>query len=224
MKIGRLFLMILGFTVSQSAIAQWVSPDAPQQTNTEKQQPEKTEKTQTDSEDADDTYRYQAYLPEEVVPVVNGEVTWQKTFDTSRSDEENYQHMLDYLKRIIKEEPQTELARVALINPTEHSIVCNMNEWLVFNSTFISLDRTRLIYTLMITCQDGKVNAKAFRIHYVYEEQRTTRRFKAEEWITNEFAVNKKGTKLLPFSGKFRRKTVDRMNELMENIQLAIIN
>ena len=49
-------------------------------------------------------------------------------------------------------------------------------------------------------------------------------KYKAEEWITNKYAVNKKGTKLLPISGKFRRKTVDRMNELMGNIHIALIN
>lgn len=223
MKLGKLFLISLGFAACQNAGAQWVSPDAP--TNTQQQQTTaKTEKEKKTEEEAEKPYQYQAYLPEEVVPVVDGVVTWEKTFDTERSEEENYQLMLQYLKKIVAEEPQTELARVALVNPSEHVIVCNMNEWLTFKRTFLSLDRTRLIYTLMVSCHDKKVTAKAYRIHYVYDEQRETMKYKAEEWITNKYAVNKKGTKLLPISGKFRRKTVDRMNELMGNIHIALIN
>ena len=221
-RLGRSFLLISALACCHAAMAQWVSPDAPQ--NATQQVTTQQQKEQKADDNVEKAYPYQAYLPEEVVPVVNGEVTWEQTFQTERTDEENYQLMLQYLKKIVAEEPQTELARVALVNPSEHVIVCNMNEWLTFKRTFLSLDRTRLIYTLMVSCHDKKVTAKAYRIHYVYDEQRETMKYKAEEWITNKYAVNKKGTKLLPISGKFRRKTVDRMNELMGNIHIALIN
>ena len=38
--------------------------------------------------------------------------------------------------------------------------------------------------------------------------------FTAEEWITDEEAFNRKGTKMLPATGKFRMKTIDLMDEL----------
>ena len=38
--------------------------------------------------------------------------------------------------------------------------------------------------------------------------------YKAEEWITDKLAVNKKGTRLYPRSGKFRRMTVDRVEAI----------
>ena len=38
--------------------------------------------------------------------------------------------------------------------------------------------------------------------------------YRAEEWITDKEAVNKKGTKLYPKSGKFRRLTVDRVEAI----------
>ena len=40
--------------------------------------------------------------------------------------------------------------------------------------------------------------------------------FKAEEWISDGEALNKAKTKLYPKSGKFRRKTVDRMEEIFD--------
>ena len=41
--------------------------------------------------------------------------------------------------------------------------------------------------------------------------------YKAEEWISDAEAINKKGTKLYPRSGKFRIKTIDRIEEIFED-------
>jgi len=38
--------------------------------------------------------------------------------------------------------------------------------------------------------------------------------YKAEEWITDQYGLNKKKTKLARVSGKFRRKTIDRVDYL----------
>ncbi len=46
--------------------------------------------------------------------------------------------------------------------------------------------------------------------------------YKAEEWITDKEAVNKKGTKLYPRSGKFRRKTIDRVENIFEGFMDAL--
>lgn len=56
-------------------------------------------------------------------------------------------------------------------------------------------------------------------IRYYYEEKRNPQRMKAEEWITDKEAVNKKNTKLLPITGKFRRKTIDRKDYLFNKIE-----
>ena len=45
--------------------------------------------------------------------------------------------------------------------------------------------------------------------------------YKAEEWITDKEAVNKKGTKLYPRSGKFRRLTIDRVEEIFQGFMDA---
>ena len=63
-----------------------------------------------------------------------------------------------------------------------------------------------------------------FRINYWYEEQRNGgSRFKAEEWITDENALNKKRTKLAKISGKFRVKTVDRVQDIFDHIGSGIL-
>lgn len=72
-------------------------------------------------------------------------------------------------------------------------------------------------------CENGKVNIAVTRLHYLYEEERTPLRYTAEEWISDSKALNKKQTKLLPISAKFRRKTVDRMEELFNQIDAALL-
>ena len=96
-------------------------------------------------------------------------------------------------------------------------------EWLVFTNKFLSLDRTRLYYKLKLTCYDKKFVANIYDIRYWYEEEREGGvKYSAEEWITDEWAVNKKGTKLAKKSGKFRRKTIDRVEEIFTNLETFI--
>ena len=59
-------------------------------------------------------------------------------------------------------------------------------------------------------CFDGKAEVSMNRISYDYEVGREKNHYTAEKWITDEYAVNKKHTKLYPISAKFRRKTIDR--------------
>ena len=89
-------------------------------------------------------------------------------------------------------------------------------------SNFLSLDRAHFYYTLQAVCQNGKVTVEMTHIRYLYDEYRKPQRLKAEEWITDKEALNKKKTKLLPISGKFRRKTVDRKDVLFNNLEALL--
>ena len=47
-----------------------------------------------------------------------------------------------------------------------------------------------------------------------YGEGRDPQAYRAEEWIDDDNALNKKKNKLSKMSGKFRRKTIDRKDYL----------
>ena len=94
-----------------------------------------------------------------------------------------------------------------------------MTEWLVFKSNSIMLDQTRMLYLLKVRCSDGKADIEMTNIRYVYDEARKAMRYTAEEWITDKEALNKKGTRLLPVSAKFRRKTIDRKDFLFNKFE-----
>lgn len=185
------------------------------ESNTQKPTTQKTKAASTKE------YVYARYCGN-VVPVVDGQVMWEKDFTTNLSAEENYNHMLEFLTAMTKEEIQFESSKISIVNKAEHKIICHFEEWLTFTNKFLSLDRTRMIYTLTCDCYDNKVNVKIFRISYWYEEERDGgNRYKAEEWITDENALNKKHTRLMKITGKFRRCTVDRMEEIFNNIIIS---
>ena len=85
-----------------------------------------------------------------------------------------------------------------------------------------TMDMDDFIKTVVAICdavKGKKVALTITQISYYYNEDMEGKNgvpYKAEEWITDKLAVNKKGTKLYPRSGKFRRKTVDRVEEIFQ--------
>jgi len=182
-----------------------------------------TEKKEDDKQDKDDN-KSNIYLAEDAVPLVDGKVQWVYELDIpGKSAKQIYGEMLQFLSKITKEENQLERSKVALVNEKDYKIAATMQEWLVFSSSFLSLDRTKLSYVIYANCSEGHLQVILDRISYVYGEGKDTAHYKAEEWITDKYSVNKKRTRLYPISGKFRRKTIDRKNEIFNEIKVALL-
>lgn len=165
------------------------------------------------------------YLDPNAVTLHDGKVEWTETISApGKSAEELYQSTYQYLQELTNGEDQLEGSQVALVNKEEHSIIANVREWLVFSTNFLSIDRCKFSYILIAKCENGKVTLTMSRLVYNYELQGKSLTYKAENWITNKEAVNKKGTKLQPISGKFRRKTIDRKNEIVKGLKYAIFS
>ena len=153
------------------------------------------------------------------VPVVDGQVVFSKHIEApSKTASQIYDIMLQYMERLTKTTNQLD-SKISTSDNQKHEIVGIYQEWLVFKNTALSLDRTRFFFALRARCNDGSVDVEMMRIRYLYEEERTPQRMTAEEWITDKESVNKKNTKLLPMSGKFRRKTIDRKDYLFNKFE-----
>lgn len=153
------------------------------------------------------------------VPLVDGKVVFTTTIEApGKTGPQIYAIIHQYLEKMTKEKNQMH-SLIALEDSTHWEVAGTFEEWLVFKSSALSLDRTRFYYVLAAKCHDGLAELSLSRIHYLYDEQRSPQRYRAEEWITDKEAVNKKNTRLLPLSGKFRRKTVDRKNFLFNKIE-----
>lgn len=153
------------------------------------------------------------------VPEVNGMVVFSKHIEApGKSAAQVYDIMLQYMERLTKATSQIQ-SQILTSDAAKHEIIGSYQEWLVFKKTALSLDRTRFYYALRAKCNDGSADIEMMRIRYLYEEERAPQRLSAEEWITDKEAVNKKNTKLLPISGKFRRKTIDRKDFLFNKFE-----
>ena len=180
---------------------------------------EKTAKVVTVKENKDEKYLRGA------VPIVNGDVCWTLDVDVpGKSAQDIYDKMYKTLTDLTKSEGQLEGSAVSLVNKQDHIIVASVREWLLFSSNFISLDRSKFYYTLVARCSDGHLNMTMDRISYKYEEERNKQVYKAEEWISDDNAVNKKNTKLYRGSAKFRRKTIDRKDQIFETVKNVLKN
>jgi len=156
------------------------------------------------------------------VPEVEGIVTFQKSFSvTDKSEQQIYDILRAYISNSIIgnaiQNQQPEYTRVISEEKESGTVVARIEEYMTFSKVFLNLDRTRFRYLLSATVKGQKVNLVITQISYYYNEDMDGRNgvtYKAEEWITDKLAVNKKGTKLYPRSGKFRRMTVDRVEEI----------
>ena len=165
------------------------------------------------------------YLAEGAVPEVDGKVCWQTVINApGKSAAQIYDILLTQLNTMVSEENQLfEKSKVAIQDQAAHQLGATFHEWLVFKNTALSLDRTVLNYQLVVNCSDGKADVQMTRVSYDYELERDPTHYAAEEWITDKYAVNKKRTKLLKLSAKFRRKTIDRKDYIFNKFT-ALLN
>ena len=153
------------------------------------------------------------------VPEVNGKVVFSTSINApGKTADEVFDIVKTYLVKMTGEKNQ-QAASLVVDNKEKHELGATFNEWLVFKSNSIMLDQTRMLYVLKVRCSDGKANIEMTNIRYVYDEARKAMRYTAEEWITDKEALNKKGTRLLPVSAKFRRKTIDRKDFLFNKFE-----
>ena len=163
------------------------------------------------------------YLQENAVPVVDGKVSWQVTIEApGKSAADIYDILYRQLTRMTQEPNQLGKSIVGIHDSTTCQLGASFNEWLVFKNAALSLDRTQFSYQLLCKCTDGKAEVEMTRIHYLYDTDRKGFKYAAEEWITDEYCVNKKHTRLLPISGKFRRKTIDRKDFIFNKFKTLL--
>lgn len=148
-------------------------------------------------------------------------------FDTEieapgKSAAQLYDLVFDYMSGLTQDK-ESKASRMALVNKDEHIIANAMDEWLVFSNSFIALDRTECKYNLIAKITDGKVSLSINHINYIYEEGRQTGfKLPAEEVIIDKVALTKKKNDLARIFGKFRKKTIDRKDQIFNEIAALV--
>lgn len=200
-------------TTETSEGAGWVVP-----TMTEEVEEKKVEKTAEGVVLKEDP----KYLAGAIQLNADGKVEFVlDTQANGKSADEIYNIVFQYMSKLIKNE-QNINSRIPLVNrnnKNEQIIACIMDEWFVFNQSFISLDRSETKYQLVATISDNHLHLSMTRIVFNYEEGRSTG-FKepAEKVITDKYALTKKKNDLAKIYGKFRRGTIDRKNQIFNDL------
>ena len=156
---------------------------------------------QTEKKTADDT-RYLVGA----VPEVDGRVVFETTIQApGKSASQIFTLLRDDMQKMTKEPNQIEQSRISFEDADKGEVVGTYQEWLVFKNT-------------------GEAKVKVSHIHYLYEEERDAMVYKAEEWITDRYGLNRKQNKLARVSGKFRRKTIDRIDYIFARFNKLLNN
>lgn len=159
------------------------------------------------------------------VPEVNGQVVFQQTFAVKgKNKQQIYDTMKAFATAMTKEEIQMKQTRFTYDDEATGTMLIRFEEWMEFKKKPLCWDRTRFNYVLKIECSDEKCHMEISKISYYYEEDMdgyNGKTYTAEEWISDDSALNKSKTKLLWGSAKFRRKTVDRVEQIFNNARNA---
>lgn len=153
------------------------------------------------------------------VPEVDGKVVFTKEFSIpGMSQDEIYNRLSNWMEARLKANENN--SRVVFSNKATGQIVGIGDEWIVFSSTALSLDRTKISYQLTANCQPEKCTLEIEKIRFNYREGKE--KYTAEEWITDKYALNKTQTKLVRGLAKWRRKTVDFVDDLAQGATEAL--
>ena len=169
--------------------------------------------SQTPSNDDDNAYLVGA------VPEIDGKVVFHKEFNIpGMSQDEIYNRMFVWLEKLLNDNKNT-ASRIVYTEPTEGKLAGLGEEWIVFKSTALALDRTLINYQISILCSPEHCTIKIEKIRFTY---RDNDKYTAEELITDKQALNKSQTKLIKGIEKWRKKSVDFANEIFNSAAKAL--
>ncbi len=172
-----------------------------------------------------------AYTAAGAVPVKDGKVTFTETIALpGMAKADIYSRLAQWAS--FRYEPNTvngiytdgdffknlEYSMVKEADKNAGTISCVGAEELIFSIKPLAKNYTQAFYTLNITASDGKAEFTLTNLSFnVDQGEGKFERVAAEEWITDEECLNKKG-ELRRIPGKYRVKTIDLVEELKKEI------
>lgn len=121
-------------------------------------------------------------------------------------------------------QPYAQAGRILNDDANTRRFIFHVDQIIVFKSTALVGDESKISYNFSVAVKDGKYTMTMTDIKYRYEEGREGggKIFPAEDWITDKEAYNRKGTKFLKSTGKFRIKTIDLKDLLFQKATDAV--
>lgn len=155
----------------------------------------------------------------------NGNVVFTETVQVPQgiSDDKCYEILMNWAKGRFAL-PYAEAGRILNEDAKTHRFIFHVDQMIVFKRTALVADESKISYNFTVAVKDGKFTMTMTDIKYRYEEGREGggKIFPAEDWITDKEAYNRKGTKFLKSTGKFRIKTIDLKDLLFQKATDAV--
>lgn len=158
------------------------------------------------------------------VPVnASGFVCFTKDYKVPGKSQQELFHLLrDYTyQNIVNGPDRLPQARITELDSANGVISANIEEYLYFKRKAWTMDRVRFYYQLIFRIGDGKYDVEMRNLRYLYDDVPSPQTYRAEDWITDDQALNKAKTKLLKVPGKFRRFTIDRKDAIFRGAAKA---
>lgn len=161
------------------------------------------------------------------VPVKNGFVQFERAVKVpGKQRAELYEKLLDYAQtKIVEGENHLPQARITEHDADNGVISANVEEYLYFKRKAWNTHRVRFCYQLIFFVGDGEFRMEMRNLRYSYDPEVSpageVEVLRAEKWITDEEALDKKG-QLTRKAGKFRRYTIDRKDEIFKGAAQAV--
>ena len=128
-------------------------------------------------------------------------------------------------KEVVGGPDHLEKSRITEADSAAGTLAASIEEWLYFAKRAWVTHRTIFYYQLVCEVEDGRftVSLRNLRYHYVENDTPGVENlYRAEDWITDDEALNKQKTKLTRIAGKFRRFTIDRKDALFQGAARAV--
>jgi colicin import membrane protein len=155
----------------------------------------------------------------------NGTVYFSQTVQipAGMTEDQCYDILLNWAKGRFAS-PYAQAGRILNEDAQSHRFIFHVDQMIVFKSGALVVDESKIGYNFSVVVQNGTFTMKMTDIKYRYEEGREGggKIFPAEDWITDKEAYNRKGTKFLKSTGKFRIKTIDLKDLLFQKATDAV--
>jgi hypothetical protein len=153
------------------------------------------------------------------VPEVDGKVVFSKEFSIPGVKRDVvFERVQKWMEKRLADNANDK-SRVVYSDKEKGSLVGAAEEWLVFKSNALALDRAWMGYSVKAECADESCRVSIERIRYTYQEKE---KYTAEETITDKMALNKAKTKMIIGFKKWRVKTVDFADDMFDAVAKAL--
>jgi hypothetical protein len=149
------------------------------------------------------------------VPEVEGKIVFAKEFVTPDADAA-YDKLFAWLDERLKANENN--SAIVSCDKSKGQIIAVGMEYLVFADKALSLDRTLMTYYIYVTVNKDKTSVRIERIRFTYEGKK----YPAEDYISDDVALNRDRTAIVIGYKKFRVKTIDFIDNFFADVSTAL--